>query len=110
MVIVPAGEATLAEYALYAAETGHVAKGGCVLPHSDDAVVTRNWRNPAFAQTFRRPAVCIGSADAQAYADWLSGKNGHRYRLLSEAEYAARAGTATAFWWGNDQMGSPDVV
>jgi len=40
--------------------------------------------------------------DAKAYAAWLSRKTGRTYRLLSEAEreYATRAGTTAAFWWG----------
>lgn len=42
--------------------------------------------------------------DAQAYAAWLSAQTGCRYRLLSEAEweYAARAGTASPYWWGEE--------
>ncbi len=51
----------------------------------------------------RRPVINVSWDDAQAYVRWLSGKTGQSYRLLSEAEweYAARAGTSTAYFWGN---------
>lgn len=50
-----------------------------------------------------QPAINVSWDDAKAYIDWLAKKTGKPYRLLSEAEweYVARAGSSTAFWWGN---------
>lgn len=53
----------------------------------------------------RAPVRDVSWDDAQQYVKWLSVISGKSYRLPSEAEweYAARGGTSTRYWWG-DQM------
>jgi formylglycine-generating enzyme required for sulfatase activity len=52
----------------------------------------------------KKPVINVSWEDVQRYVAWLSKMTGKTYRLLSEAEweYAARAGTETAYFWGNE--------
>ncbi len=61
------------------------------LPQAD------GWRDPGFAQQADHPVVCVNWQDANAYAQWLGTRDGHRFRLPSAAEWemAVVAGAST---------------
>jgi len=62
------------------------------------------WRDPGFKQSSQSPVVCVSQNDAEAYVKWLTKKTGFYYRLPSsnEWEIAARGGSDTDYWWGNE--------
>lgn len=103
---------TRAEFSTFVRETGYSAVSGCTIwkDHRYVDLASAGWLNPQFDQTDRDPVVCVSWIDAKAYIAWLNSKvtaDEGSYRLPSEAEweYAVRAGTQTARWWG-DAIGS----
>ena len=72
-----------------------VSVGGC--PRTSDSGFGRGLK----------PVINVTWDNAQQYVAWFSKMTGQRYRLLTEAEweYAARAGTMTAYFWG-DEIGT----
>jgi formylglycine-generating enzyme required for sulfatase activity len=112
-------EVTSAEFLAFLSATGYQ-------PKPCNPIQSIGWRSPGDGKAYapsptsfeppRWPAVCLDWHDAETYIAWLNKRAhderpalaGHAgpYRLPSEAEweYAARGGTTTARWWG-DELG-----
>jgi formylglycine-generating enzyme required for sulfatase activity len=106
-------DVTNAEFLKFLEETAYQ-------PAACDPVLGLSWQSPGGGRAYppgqtdspRGPAVCLSWNDAEAFIAWLNGKVRRAggsvkkgegpYRLPSEAEweYASRAGTTAARWWG----------
>jgi formylglycine-generating enzyme required for sulfatase activity len=64
----------------------------------------KNYPTPGSGHSVDHPVVNVSWRDAVAFCDWLSKKEGKTYRLPTEAEweYSCRAGTKTAYYFGDD--------
>lgn len=99
-------EVTRAQFAAFVEATGYATRTSCYTVNEYGRFSftrDRDWRNPGFAQTANDPVVCVNWNDAQAYVEWLKRTTGKAYRLPSESEweYAARAGSRFARYWGD---------
>jgi formylglycine-generating enzyme required for sulfatase activity len=101
-------EVTRANWVEFERESGYRALSGCLTWEGDGYELKAHlgWRSPGFVQQDEHPVVCVSWQDAQAYARWLSQKTGHAYRLPQEHEweYAARAGSPTAYPWSSSDV------
>jgi formylglycine-generating enzyme required for sulfatase activity len=109
-------DVTSEQFQIFLQETGYQ-------PEPCNKITNMKWHSPRKGFAYppedveppKWPAVCLDWKDAGAYIAWLNGrvrkehpgiayKQGGPYRLPSESEweYAARAGTTTARWWGNE--------
>ena len=64
----------------------------------------RPWDWGFKGQSQNHPVVFVTWNDAVAFCEWLSRKEGRKYRLPTQAEweYACKAGTTTRYYFGND--------
>jgi formylglycine-generating enzyme required for sulfatase activity len=103
-------EVTVDQFSLFVAETRMTVGNFCkVIVAFDRAPMwgppEASFREPGFDVIGSQPVVCVSWHEAQAYVAWLRRRTGKPYRLPTEAEweYAARAGTRTAYSFGNHE-------
>ena len=121
MVVIPVGEGVIGNYSGGKADINELpvmtVKSEVLFAMSATEITFEDYDK--FCQTISRPCpddkgwgrgkqpvINVSWRDAQMYTKWLSKQTGQEYSLPSEAqwEYAARGGTRTRFWWGNEYV------
>jgi len=103
---------TVRDFARFVQATSYVTEsqldeGAWIQPERGKDWVARKdvtWQNPGFEQTDQHPVTCVSWNDATRFVQWLSELEGLLYQLPSDAqwEFACRAGTRTAYYWGDE--------
>ena len=101
-------ETRVRDFRAFAEASDYVQTGGAYLlkfkdeapswPLDEDA----SWEKPGFEQGEDHPVVCVSWEEARAMSEWLSTKeSGLTYRLPTDAEWSAAAGSIGKYPWGN---------
>lgn len=102
-------EVTVGQFKNFVEATGYQDETVCLSMQENGGWghdLETSWRSPGFEQDDDHPVVCISWRAANDYIAWLNERSDtEHYRLLSESEweYAARAGSTTTYWWGDNE-------
>lgn len=117
--LMAAHEVTVGQFRRFVEATGYRTeaerdgRGGCGWEDADRGIPVPGydprygWRHTGFPQGDDHPVVNVSWNDAVAFCEWLSREDGRAFRLPTDAEweYSCRAGSGTAYSFGDDPEG-----